>query len=83
MNSRKRSPELKIMEETRYEGNRSLLQVSQIANTHRMQMLVPPSIIIGMQGDKNKLIYTDPVTFKLKVELVRELSPTMISSFID
>ena len=78
MNHRSRSRELKVKEETQYEGNRSLLPVTQIAAKHRMQLLVPASIIIGMTSDKNKLIYTDPVTFKLVVK-TGWLNPTMIS----
>ena len=78
MNRRSRSRELKAKEETQYEGNRSLLPVTQIAAKHRMQLLVPASIIIGATSDKNKLIYTDPITAQLVVK-TGYLSPPMIS----
>ena len=60
------------------EGNRSLLQVTQIVKKHRIPLLVPASIVISASSFNNKLVYTDPVTLKLVVK-TGDLNPTMIS----
>lgn len=52
-------------------GNRTIQQVSEIASKHRMKLFIPAAAYIGASeynNTKDRLVYTDPGTFKLIVK---------------
>ena len=66
-------------------GNRTILQVAEIASKHRMKLFIPPTVYIGAaeyQNAKDHLIYTDPATYKLVVKKI-PITIFDVKSFID
>jgi len=58
-----------------------MLQISQIAQHHKIRLIVPPSVLIGF-GDKNRFMWTDVKTGFLKVRSAF-ITPATISEFLE
>lgn len=66
-------------------GNKTLLQVSEIAAKHRLKMKVPSTAFIGhadYMNTRDRIIYTDPGTNKIVVRRT-PLNVFNVRQFID